>query len=108
MTEPKFNIDNLRVAAPCPAAWENMAGDERARYCQSCQLTVYNFSEMSAREVYDLIAKSEGRICGRLYRRADGTVLTKDCPTGLRAYHKRVTRFAGAALAAILGLVSVS
>ena len=34
--------------------------------------------------------------------------MTKDCPIGFRAYQKRAARFAGAALAAILGLFSVS
>lgn len=108
MTQQNFNIDNLRIASPCSVGWEAMTGDERQRFCSLCKLNVYNFSEMSGSEIRALVVKSEGRICGRLYKRADGTILTKDCPVGLRAYHKRVSRFAGATLAAILGLFSVS
>jgi hypothetical protein len=108
MNEQKFDINKLRVAAPCSAAWETMTGDARARHCESCRLNVYNISEMTKLEAENLIASREGRLCIRLYRRTDGTVLTKDCPVGFRAYQKRVARFAGAALTAILGLFSVS
>src|SRR6185369_3331890 len=101
-------INKLRVASLCSVGWETMTGDERIRHCQSCQLNVYNISEMARADAENLITKREGRLCIRLYKRADGTVLTKDCPVGFRAYQKRVARFAGAALAAILGLFSVS
>lgn len=106
MTKQKFDVNNLRVASPCSVGWENMSGDEKTRFCRLCSLNVYNISEMTAGEVQTLIAKSEGRICGRIYKRADGTVITKDCPVGLRAYQKRVTRFAGATLATIISLFS--
>jgi len=108
MTKQTFDINKLRVALPCSVPWAAMTGDERVRHCQLCQLNVYNISEMTTEEVRKLITESGGRICGRLYRRRDGTVLTKDCPVGLRAYQKRVARFAGATLAAILGLFSIS
>ena len=108
MNGQKFDVNNLRVASPCSVGWENMSGDDRKRFCELCNLNVYNISELSSVEVETLIAKNEGKICGRIYKRADGTVLTKDCPVGLRAYYKRTARFAGAALGAIIGLFSVS
>jgi hypothetical protein len=108
MTKQNFNINKLRVASPCSTGWETMSGDERVRRCHSCELNIYNISEMTKNEVEDLIANREGRLCIRLYKRTDGTVLTKDCPVGFRAYQKRVARFAGAALATVLGLFSVS
>jgi hypothetical protein len=108
MKPQKFDINNLRVATSCPASWENMTGDERKRFCASCSLHVYNISEMTAPEVSVLIGASGGRLCGRLYRRTDGTVITKDCPTGIRALRKRTARFAGAVFSAILGLFSFS
>jgi hypothetical protein len=108
MSKQNFDIDNLRVASPCRVGWETMSGDERVRHCNLCRLNVYNLSEMTADEVRGLIAKSEGGICGRLHKRADGTIITKDCPVGFRAYQKRAARMAGAALAAIIGLFSVS
>jgi len=108
MTRQTFDLNQLRVASPCSVPWASMTGDGRARHCDSCQLNVYNIAELSRAEVENLVATREGRLCIRLYKRADGTVITKDCPVGLRAYQKRVARFAGAALTAILGLFSVS
>lgn len=108
MTEQNFDINKLRVASPCSVGWETMSGDERSRHCNSCQLNVYNISDMTRTEAENLITKREGRLCIRLYKRADGTVLTKDCPVGLRAFRKRAARLAGATLATILGLVSIS
>jgi hypothetical protein len=104
----KIDINSLRVAAPCSASWENMTGDERVRFCERCSHDIYNLAEMTEAEIRALRAKATGKLCGRIYRRADGTVMTKDCPVGLRAYRKRIARFAGAALTAVLGLFSVS
>jgi hypothetical protein len=95
-------MNNLRVAAPCNMSWDEMAGDERVRHCSLCSLHVYNFAEMTGDEVRELLARTEGRVCVRLYHRADGTVLTRDCPTGLRALRQRVSRAAAAVIAALL------
>jgi Carboxypeptidase regulatory-like domain len=102
-----FNVNKLRIASPCSMNWENMSGDERSRFCQSCQLNVYNLSEMSSGEIEKLILQKEGRVCGRLFRRADGTVITKDCPTGLSAMRKRMSRTASAVFATVLSLFSI-
>jgi hypothetical protein len=108
VTKQKFNVNNLRVASPCQTNWENMRGNAQVRFCDLCSLNVYNISEMTETEVQSLILSSEGRICGKIYKRTDGTVITRDCPVGLRAYYKRTARFAGTALTAILGLFSIS
>lgn len=104
MAAPLTDINQLRIATPCPMNWEQMTGDSRVRFCDQCQLNVYNISELSRLEIESLIASSEGRICGRLYRRSDGTVLTKDCPVGLRALRLRVSKRAAAVFAAIASL----
>jgi len=96
-------LDSVRVAAPCPADWSKMAGDERMRYCGECNLHVYNLSGMTRREAEALITNTEDRLCVRFYRRSDGTVLTRNCPVGLRALKRRVSRVAGATLTAVLG-----
>ena len=101
-------LSRIRVASPCPASWETMEGDARVRFCRQCDLHVYNISELTRAEAESLVARTEGRLCGRLYRRADGTVLTRDCPTGLRAARRRVGRAAGAAFAAVLSLCGVA
>ncbi len=97
-------LDRIRVATPCPVSWEEMTGDKRVRFCAECRLNVYNFAELTRTEAGDLLRTAEGRICGRLYRRADGTVITKDCPVGLRAVRRRVARIATAAFAAMMSI----
>jgi len=97
-------LDNVRVASPCPTSWEKMAGDERVRHCQECKLNVYNLSEMTRAEAERLIASREGRLCVRFYQRADGMIITRDCPWGLRVLVRRVSRVAGAALSAVMSL----
>jgi len=107
MTTNNNLLRNLRVATPCHIGWENMSGNDRVRFCESCQLNVYNLSEMTSDEVKSLILKSEGRLCGRMYRRADGTVITRDCPVGIRALRKKMTSIAAAVFATILSASSV-
>ena len=85
-----------------------MRGDERMRFCDLCQLNVYNVAGMTEAEVREFVSFAEGRLCMRLMKRADGTVITQDCPVGLAAYRKRVAKYAGAAMAAIVGLFSIS
>ncbi|HVF66857.1 MAG TPA: carboxypeptidase-like regulatory domain-containing protein [Pyrinomonadaceae bacterium] len=106
MKEPTDVLGRLRVASPCGVGWDSMEGDGRVRFCRLCSLDVYDFSGMTRAEVGALVTKTEGRLCGRLTRRADGTVLTKDCPVGLRAVRLRARRAAGAAFAALLSLCS--
>ena len=73
-------LDHVRIATPCPASWDSMEGDDRVRFCGSCRLNVYNLSGMTRREATELLKLVEGRLCIRLLRRKDGTVLTQDCP----------------------------
>lgn len=97
-------LDRLRVASPCPVSWEQMSGDDRVRFCDLCGLHVYNVAEMNRADAENLFANAEGRVCARLFRRADGKVITRDCPVGLRAFRRRVARIAGAAFATLLSL----
>jgi hypothetical protein len=95
-------LEQVRIASPCSANWEEMRGDERARFCELCQKHVYNFAAMTADEAAGLICEKEGKLCARLYRRRDGTVLTADCPVGAARYWKRAK--AAAAAMVVTGL----
>jgi len=95
--EPLTVLNNLRIASPCPATWEAMRGDGRVRFCDSCSKHVYNVSDLTADAAVALIQKSDGHACVRLFRRKDGTVLTADCPVGIRsAVRRRLIRLASA------------
>jgi hypothetical protein len=99
-------LPEIRIASPCSVPWEQMSGDNRTRHCSQCNLDVYNFSDMTSLEIEELIAASAvRRLCGRLYRRPDGTILTRDCPVGLRTRIRRVSLRLTAALAAAMSLV---
>lgn len=93
---------SVRIASPCPADWEKMIGDDRVRHCGQCNLNVYNLSAMSSLQARELVAKHEGRLCLRFYHRKDGTILTQNCPVGLKVVMRRISRVAGVALSAAM------
>src|ERR1700761_7963153 len=100
-----ISLANIRIASPCPAEWAKMIGDDRIRHCAECNLNVYNLSAMTEREVKILLTANRGRrLCTRFYRRADGTVLTQDCPWSLRAATRKASRLAAAILTAVLSV----
>src|SRR5215510_15833041 len=106
-------LDKIKVAAPCQADWQLMYGNDRVRFCSQCNQNVYNLSAMPRQEAENLIMRTEGRLCARFYRRWDGTILTANCPVGLRALrdrtHRVMTHIVGALLSLLgfLGLVIV-
>lgn len=99
MPASQETVPDIRIASPCKVSWDTMKGDEYMRFCGQCQLNVYNLSALSAREITDLVKRKEGRLCVRLYRRADGTILTQDCPVGLKWVRRKVAVIAAACLA---------
>jgi hypothetical protein len=57
-----------------------MRGDARVRRCPTCDKNVYNVASLSRREVDRLIRITDGHPpCLRLYRRPDGTIVTRRC-----------------------------
>src|SRR5262245_54742918 len=61
---------------------------------------------MSREEAVELVKKREGRLCVRFYRRADGTVLTRDCPEAARTARRRVLLLLGTGTAAMVTFCS--
>lgn len=107
MTKHKFTnpLDNIKVASPCSADWNQMIGSNRQRHCGDCNLNVYNLSGMSRNDAMNLLLNAEGRVCVRYFRRPDGTVLTKDCPVGWKAFKHRVSKTATAFASLLFGLI---
>jgi len=98
MRESTNPLDKIKIASPCSANWDEMYGSERKRFCAECKLNVYNIAEMTKDEAENFILRSEGRLCLRIYKRRDGTVLTKDCPVGWARVKRRISRVYSAAL----------
>jgi hypothetical protein len=93
-------LDDVRIASPCLAKWDDMIGDDRLRFCGQCNKNVYNLSALARAEAEALLREGERLeaqqgvgLCVRLYRRADGTVLTADCPDGVRRKKRRLAIF---------------
>jgi len=96
-------LANARIASPCSADWNDMAGDERVRFCGSCEKNVYNLTDLPTEDAEAIILEHEGNLCVRLYQRADGTLISEDCPRGLAAARRTLRR----GLAAVIGLFAV-
>jgi len=83
-------LDQIRVASPCNAEWNEMVGDERVRFCLSCEKNVYNLSSMTRDAAEALLRERMGNeLCVRFYQRADGTILTQDCPEGVKKKRRK-------------------
>jgi len=106
MARFRNTLNHVRIATPCKADWDQMTGNERVRFCSQCTLNVYNLSGMTRADAESLIARTEGRLCVRFYRRSDGSIITKDCPVGLRAIRRRMSNVAKAVSSAVMGLLA--
>ena len=105
---PEFDslLKNIKIASPCSADWNEMYGNERKRFCGDCKLNVYNLSGMTSYDAENLLRNSEGRMCVRFFRRADGTILTADCPVGWAKVKQRLTASATAVFSLVIALFS--
>jgi hypothetical protein len=74
----RHTLDVIDVRTPCPADWEEMAGDNTKRFCQHCRKHVHNLSAMPADEAERRVCESAGRLCVRFARDEAGKVLTLD------------------------------
>jgi hypothetical protein len=79
-----IRLESLRVARPCEESWGLMMGDVRVRHCERCDKDVFDLSEMTRGEAEALLGRHGVLPCVRLFRRADGTVKTADCPRSRR------------------------
>lgn len=67
---PKINIS---IPKPCHENWQEMTVAEKGRFCNSCQKTVYDFTQLSDRQIIQKI-NLEPNSCGRFL----STQLNKD------------------------------
>jgi len=106
MNTARTNLDDLRIASPCKADWNQMVGDDAVRFCGLCQKNVYDLRNMTRAEGEELLAK-QGETCVRMALRADGTLVSSDCPVGARdvARKRRVAAVVGGGLLAASALL---
>ncbi len=57
---------HVSIPKPCAENWEQMnVALDAARFCDSCQKCVVDFSAMSDKEILHRLKSSEGKVCGR-------------------------------------------
>ena len=104
-------LQRIEIASPCKVSWDSMKGDAKVRFCGACEMNVYNLSAMDTAEAELFLGARSGRTCVRLFRRDDGTVMTRDCPVALKRRNRRrlaaaIVVSAGVATALMASLVS--
>lgn len=71
-------LNEITILTPCPMDWDQMSGDDRARYCPACGKHIHDVANMTSAQAVSLLDQLDGDVCGRLTRRADGTLVTAD------------------------------
>src|SRR5215216_2642421 len=105
MSTRKDKLQRLQVASPCPSSWEAMHGDERRRHCLKCDKPVYDFAQLTPREIGGVIEASQGGLCARLTRDDWGRLLTLTPPaTADPLSSRRVSPAMTAVVVAVMGL----
>ncbi|CAN5225712.1 hypothetical protein BH11CYA1_BH11CYA1_29460 [soil metagenome] len=88
----------IKLQYECPYKWSKMKGDDKTRFCNSCQKNVYNISKLSRQKAVELITEKEGNVCVRFYQRRDGTVVTQEC-SSIRGLHQIRLKYGWLAMA---------
>ena len=104
------NFNDIDVASPCNESWDDMVGDNKVRFCSGCEQNVYRLTDMTRTQAEDLVRRAQGgeEVCIRFARRADGTVLTSDCPDTKRRQRTNTWAKVKTVAAAVAGVVSAS
>ncbi len=101
----KTILDSIDVPKPCSASWEEMTGDEKVRFCSSCEKDIYNLSAMSRQKAEKLVEDSSGKICVRYEKNSQGKIVT--APPKFTQITRRATIAAGV-LATTLSLSAMN
>lgn len=96
----------IEVKTPCTADWDSMIGNDHVRFCEHCNLTVNDLSNLTPKRLRRLITKSQGRLCVRYQRWPDGSPILKTLPAKLHTIGRRASRIAAGAFSATLSLSS--
>jgi hypothetical protein len=74
----RVSLDQIDVPTACAVPWEQMRGDDVARFCGQCQKHVYDLSAMTRSEAERLLCEKAGNLCAQFQRSADGRIVTLD------------------------------
>ena len=77
---PGASLPQITIETPCQMDWDLMTGDDQVRFCRRCKKNVFNISAMEESDALKLIESKE-KICARIFRRPDDTIVTNVCPS---------------------------
>lgn len=103
---PKLFLKNLTVPSPCKADWNSMKGNDQVRFCEHCELSVHNLSQMTRHQAQRLVGRSNGRLCVQFVSDANGKPLLAEAGIKLHRISRRVSRIAAGAFTATLSVSS--
>ncbi len=96
------DLSDLVINTPCTMDWDRMDGDARKRFCSRCEKYVFNIAAMTRSEALQLIGDGDKKICARIFRRPDGTIVTSECALPGKRLSGRRFQFSIAALVALI------
>lgn len=97
-------LNSIAVKEPCHESWDKMTGDQKERFCDSCNKSVHNLSEMTTAEAADLLSKSTDRVCVRYQRNVDGSIDTLDRKDSSKHFSRRMIRRIMVSAASLCGI----
>jgi hypothetical protein len=110
MAKKTSKLDSIRIPQPCSVGWEQMSGDDRTRFCNECNKQVYDLSAMTRRQAEALIEISRGKLCARITRQQDGTIVVAEdftLPVARLHHIKRASPIASAVISAMMAVSPV-
>ncbi len=102
----KFFLKNLTVPSPCTEDWNRMKGNDQVRFCEHCDSSVHNLSQMTPNQALRLAAGSNGRLCIRFERDSTGRLVRTPVRHKLHQISRRASQIAAGAFSATLSITS--
>ena len=67
MASQRRQLNQLKIAEPCSQSWGGMQeGPGGRRYCDECERQVFDFRQMTPRNIRAHLEASQGQMCARL------------------------------------------
>ncbi len=102
-------LNRLVIGTPCRASRDAMEGTGTERFCRECNKPVYDFGAMTPRQIEARIEASRGRVCARMTRSADGSLVTLPSPLPPSSWlERRASPLVSALVTTFLGLGSAA
>jgi hypothetical protein len=56
----------LKIGNPCNENWDKMTPNDKGRFCQKCEKSVFDLSDSTDQEIIDFFKNKDEKVCGRL------------------------------------------